>query len=431
MNDQWVLEASAPLRGTLNVPADKSITHRAVMMAAVTGGTSNIENYLPSEDCLRTVDAFRAMGVRVDVSPGRLTVHGAGFDGLRAPGADIQAGNSGTTVRLLSGILAGRDFPVRITGDESLSRRPMRRVIEPLSAMGVTFGAVDNNYLPLTLRGTRKLAPLRYQSPVPSAQVKSCILLAGIQAEGETSVTESVRSRDHTERMLAARGVDIRVEGNTVTVRGPSRLNAVDTAIPADISSAAFFLVAGTIIPSSALTIENVGINPTRDGILDVLRQMGAAVTVEARADRSGEPAARLSARHAKLSPFRMEGGIMPRLIDEIPVLVLAACCAEGTSVISGAGELRVKESDRLAVITEELGRMGARIEEKPDGLIIHGPVRLKGAEVRSHGDHRIAMTLAVAACVAEGRTVIHDAACVDTSFPGFLELLRPGTPRK
>ena len=420
----WNIKPSQSLSGDVTVPADKSITHRAIMLAALADGTSVISNYLPAQDCMATLEAFVSMGVTVRRTHRTITIVGAGAGGLRQPGAVINAGNSGTTVRLLSGIIAGQDINVTITGDESLSRRPMRRIMDPLRRMGVSITARDDNYLPLEIKGNSRLAPVQYDLPIASAQVKSCILLAGMQAGGTTSVTEPVRSRDHTERMLRARGVDVNVEGCRVSVNGPARLSAIDMTVPADISSAAFFLVAGLIVPSSCLMLKGVGINPTRDGIVEVLRAMNGKISAGEVFDVSGEPAADIEVRGSVLAPFTIGESIIPRLVDEIPVLVLAATQAEGVSVISGAGELRVKESDRLAVITNELSRMGAKIEEKPDGLVIYGPTPLTGARCSSCGDHRIAMTLAVAGLIAGGETTIEDVDCVETSFPGFMEKL-------
>ena len=420
----WNIKTSQSLSGTVIVPADKSITHRAIMLAALADGTSVIRNYLPSQDCMSTLEAFIRMGVSVRRSPDEIIMDGAGISGLRQPGGAIDAGNSGTTVRLLSGIIAGQDISVTVTGDESLSRRPMKRIIEPLRRMGVKITARDDNYLPLEIRGNARLVPIQYDLPMASAQVKSCILLAGMQAGGITSVTEPVRSRDHTERMLRARGVNISVEGCRVSVAGPAHLSAREMTVPADISSAAFFLVAGLLVPSSRLSLPAVGVNPTRDGILEVLRAMKGQISAGETFDVSGEPAADIEVRSSALAPFTIGESLIPRLVDEIPVLVLAATQAEGVSVISGAGELRVKESDRLSVITTELNRMGARIEEKPDGLVICGPTRLSGARCSSYGDHRIAMTLAVAGLIAEGETTIENVDCVETSFPHFMDKL-------
>lgn len=417
----WIIRPTTKLQGIVLAPPDKSITHRAIMFASLAGGVSTIENYLPSDDCLATLKAFEAMGVRIERSPSRLKIHGVGLKGLKAPSGPIDAGNSGTTVRLLSGILAGQDFSVRIIGDESLSRRPMKRIIEPLQRMGARITAREENFLPLEIQGTPKLKPILYVSPVPSAQVKSCVILAGIQAKGTTSLQEPVKSRDHTERMLAAQGAKITSGKFSITVRGPSTLHPLSIKIPGDISSAAFFLVASTLMTGSRVSIFNMGINPTRDGILEVLRKMGAHITAQKTYEASGEPVADFLVESAKLKGVTITGEMIPRLVDEIPILALAATQADGTTVISGARELRVKESDRLKTIATELNKMGARIREKEDGLVIEGPTPLFGREVESYGDHRIAMTLAIAGLIAKGDTKVKNTSCVDTSFPGFL----------
>jgi 3-phosphoshikimate 1-carboxyvinyltransferase len=421
----WRIRAVEKLQGIVFPPGDKSITHRAIMFASLAEGASLIEDYLGADDCLRTLAAFQAMGVRVERTPVRLRIQGAGLHGLKRPAAPIDAGNSGTTTRLLCGVLAGQNFSAQIAGDESLSRRPMKRIIEPLANMGVKITARDGNFLPLEVQGNPLLQPISFSSPVASAQVKSCIILAALQATGTTHFHEPIRSRDHTERMLAAQGASIAVTGSDLAITGPAHLKPISIRIPGDISSAAFFMVGAAMIPGSKVTFYNVGVNPTRDGILDVLRAMGAAITVRKTYEASGEPVADFVIEGAPLQGTAIEAPMIPRLIDEIPILALAATQARGRTVISGAGELRVKESDRLKTIALELGKMGARIQEKTDGLVIEGGTRLRPADVESHGDHRLAMTLAVAGLVAAGgETVVHDTACVQTSFPGFsLEL--------
>ena len=421
----WTIRPVKQFKGVITVPADKSITHRAVILSAVSNGVSVIKNYLDAEDCMGTVKAFRDMGVNITKDGSALIVRGVGLKGLKRPGGDIDAGNSGTTVRLLAGVLAGQDFTARFTGDESLSKRPMKRIMEPLTRMGAKITARDGNFLPLDITGSGALKPLEYASPVASAQVKSCILLAGLNASGVTSVTEPARSRDHTERMLKARGAEITVEGFRVSVKGPAKLTKLDIAVPGDMSSAAFFMVLGAVSGSARINIANVGVNPTRDGIIEVLRKMNAKISFLNPREVSGEPSADIEIESSGLLPFTIDDDLIPRLVDEIPVLVLAATQARGMSVITGAGELRVKESDRLKTITSELGKMGADIEEKDDGLVIKGPSKLKGAEVKSFGDHRIAMTLAVAGLIAEGETTIKDVDCVNTSFPGFLDRIK------
>jgi 3-phosphoshikimate 1-carboxyvinyltransferase len=418
----WTIKPFKQFKGNINVPADKSITHRAVMLAAIANGKSIIINYLDGEDCMCTVQAFRSMGVKIEKDKKSLFIEGVGLKGLKKPARAIDAGNSGTTVRLLSGILAGQGFTAEIKGDESLSKRPMKRVIEPLTKMGAVFEARENNYLPMKITGMENLKPIDYVSPVASAQVKSCILLAGLFASGTTSVTEPVKSRDHTERMLKTCGADINVKGLKVSVQRPERLKNQAITVPGDISSAAFFMALGAVSRSAKITVKNVGVNQTRDGIIEVFKKMNAKIRLSNQSEVSGEPVADIEIESSGLLPFEIDEDIIPRLIDEIPALVFCATQANGKSIISGAGELRVKESDRLKTITAELKKMGADIEEKDDGLIIKGPSKLKGAEVESYGDHRIAMTLAIAGLIAEGETIINNVDCVNTSFPGFLK---------
>jgi 3-phosphoshikimate 1-carboxyvinyltransferase len=418
----WRVRAAGPLRGALRVPGDKSITHRAVMFSALARGESAITGYLACADCRRTIDAFRRMGAAIDedAGGGMLRVRGLGRPGLRQPDGPLDMGNSGTTTRLLAGILAGLPFSTTLIGDESLSRRPMGRIMEPLRRMGARIDARDDGFLPMTIIGRSELIPLVYQSPVASAQVKSCILLAGLAARGTTSVTEPAPSRDHTERMLAALGVPVRTDNMTVAIDGPAVLHPGVLNVPGDISSAAFFIVGCSLIDASEIVLQGVGLNPTRDGVLEVLTAMGADVLAGVLSTGPGEPSADLTVRAQALRAVDFGGAIIPRLVDEIPALVLAATQAEGTTVISGAQELRVKESDRIAVLARELGAMGADIAERPDGFVVRGPTPLQGASTRSHGDHRIAMTLALAGLIAEGETIIEDVDCVDTSYPGF-----------
>ncbi|MGA2090289.1 MAG: 3-phosphoshikimate 1-carboxyvinyltransferase [Endomicrobiales bacterium] len=422
---KWTINPAESVSGKVIVPSDKSITHRAIMLGALADGESIIENYLASQDCLQTLQAFCSMGVRIQRTSHTVRIWGKGMDALTAPADVIDAGNSGTTVRLLSGILAGQPFVSRITGDASLSRRPMKRIIEPLERMGANIVAREGSYLPLEITGTKVIHPISYSSPVASAQVKSCILFAGLRATGVTAVEEPVRSRDHTERMLAACGADISVDGTRVSVRGPARLRPLSLTVPADISSAAFFMVLGLIAKTGRIELPDVGVNPTRDGIIEVLGRMGARMHLNGRRSLSGEPVATIVAEPSSLNATEINADIMPRLIDEVPILVLAATQAKGTTLITGASELRVKESDRIKTISAGLIAMGARIDERPDGMMIHGPVKLHGAHVTSYGDHRVAMTLAVAGCIATGQTVIDDTECVDTSFPGFIDTLK------
>lgn len=421
----WIIKPPRKIVGTITAPADKSITHRAIMMASLSEGESLIENYLPSDDCMRTLRAFEQLGIRTKKDANSLIIYGAGLRGLKAPKEVIDSGNSGTTVRLLSGILAGNDFTSKIIGDVSLSKRPMKRIMEPLEMMGAKISAFNGNYLPMEIQGTRNLKAINYESPIASAQVKSCVLLAGIQTNGTTSFTEPVRSRDHTERMLLAAGADITISKFTVSVKGPCRINLKHITVPGDISSAAFFLVAGAVFPSAKIRLENVGINPTRDGIIEVLKKMNAKINVSNPSKASGEPVADITVESSKLEAVNIGADIIPRLIDEIPILVLAATQSRGTTVISGAKELRVKESDRLKTISNELNKMGSNIKEKDDGLIIEGPTPLNGADVQTYDDHRIAMTLAIAGLIANGETRVSGVDCVDTSFPGFYNQIK------
>lgn len=421
---EWIVKTASKISGEIVVPPDKSITHRAIMIGSLCEGESIVYNYLASEDCMNTLNAMTGMGIKIEKAKTSLKISGAGLKGLRKPALAIDSGNSGTTARLLSGILAGQAFCAEITGDESLSKRPMKRIIEPLRLMGASVNAREDNYLPMQIEGNPFLKPISFSLNVASAQVKSCILFAGLHANGTTIIKEPIKSRDHTERMLKALGADINIDGLSIEMKGPCRLNPFQMKIPGDISSAAFFLVAASVLNDSRLTIMNVGMNETRDGILEILKKMGADISALSSSRVSGEPVGDIEIKSSRLKAVEIDEQIIPRLIDEIPVLVLAATQAEGRTVISGAGELRVKESDRIKTISKELLKMGAKIQEKADGLIIDGPSRLSGAEVESHGDHRIAMTLAIAGLIADGQTRIDNIDCVSTSFPGFWELL-------
>jgi 3-phosphoshikimate 1-carboxyvinyltransferase len=425
-----VIVPGGSLRGETRPPPDKSITHRAVILAALSTGTSRIVHPLEAADCERTAEAFRALGVAVEMdAKGEWIVMGHGLHGLRETGTGmIYCGNSGTTMRLLSGVLAGQPFETKLMGDHSLSGRPMARVTEPLRNMGAVITARDGTFAPLHVRGRRPLSPIEWKSPVASAQVKSCLLLAGLFAQGRTAVEEPFKSRDHTERMMAAAGLKLEVAGCRVAIDGDQPLAAREWVVPSDISSAAFFLAAALLLPDSEILLRNVGTNPTRDGILEILSSMGASVKQEDIRVTGGEPVADLLVKSSSLSGGRVDAEIMPRLIDEIPILVVAATQAQGVTEIRGAAELRVKESDRLAHLASELGKMGAKIEELPDGLIITGPTPLRGATVDSFSDHRLAMCFAVAGLLARGETNIVNADCVDISFPTFwqeLERLR------
>ncbi|MEB3116776.1 MAG: 3-phosphoshikimate 1-carboxyvinyltransferase [Limnothrix sp.] len=417
-----------PLVGRVRIPGDKSISHRALMLGALAEGETTIEGLLLGEDPRSTAACFRALGAEIsELNTDRVTVRGIGIGNLQEPIGVLDAGNSGTTLRLMLGILASHpDRFFTITGDDSLRSRPMGRVVKPLTLMGAQiWGRRDNTLAPLAVRG-QALKPIHYQSPIASAQVKSCILLAGLMTEGQTTVSEPALSRDHSERMLRAFGAEVIVDPDTIsaTVVGPAKLHGQRVIVPGDISSAAFWLVAAAIVPGSDLTIENVGINPTRTGILDVLHQMGANITLENERDAAGEPVADLRVRYGPLNGCEISGALIPRLVDEIPILAVAATVAQGKTVIRDAEELRVKESDRLAVMAAALQKMGAQVTEQPDGLEITGPVQLRGADVDSHTDHRIAMSLAIAALVAQGTTTIDRAEAAAISYPDFVPTL-------
>jgi len=409
----------------MHMPGDKSIAHRAVMIGAVSGGLGRIENFPASQDCLNTVHCMRYLGVRIDrLNATTLRVHGNGLRGFQPPPSPLDAGNSGTTMRLLSGLLAGQDFLVILTGDDSLRKRPMRRIIEPLRAMGAEItGAGGDRFAPLHIRGGR-LRPIDHTLPVASAQLKSALLLAGLYADGLTTVRSPAPSRDHTERMLNDRGADLAVSGDLVSLRGGGELAARDVTVPGDLSSAAFFLAAAIMVPESQLTIEGVGVNPTRTGLLDVLKPMGVEIEVKNERLLGHEPVADLTVQFGELRAMEVSGPIMPSLIDELPVLAVLATQAKGKTIVRDAAELQVKETNRIAAMAEELGKMGAHIEATGDGWIIDGPTSLHGATVYSHGDHRVAMALAVAALVAEGESCIRGAEAVDISLSTFWELL-------
>jgi 3-phosphoshikimate 1-carboxyvinyltransferase len=421
------------LRGEITIPGDKSISHRSLMLGALAEGETIIHGLLLGEDPRSTAACFRSMGAEIsELNTEEVRVKGIGLGRLQEPMDVLDAGNSGTTMRLMLGILAsqpGRFFTV--TGDSSLRSRPMSRVIKPLLSMGADiWGRQGNSLAPLAIQG-KQLKGIHYKSPIASAQVKSCVMLAGLLAEGKTTVTEPALSRDHSERMLRAFGAEVLVdpEALSVTVTGHPTLRGQTVIVPGDISSAAFWLVAGAIVPGSNLLIQNVGINPTRTGILEALGQMGADITEENRREVAGEPVSDLRVRHSQLKATTIEGNIIPRLIDEIPILAVAACFATGTTIIKDAEELRVKESDRITVMATQLNSMGAKISERPDGMEITGPVQLKGAEVDSFTDHRIAMSLAIAALLATGDTTIHRAEAASISYPNFVPTLESIIP--
>jgi 3-phosphoshikimate 1-carboxyvinyltransferase len=409
----------------IKVPGDKSISHRAGMLAALSDGPCRLTNYLRGEDCLGTLRVLRQLGVVIEEEAGGVfTVHGRAGR-FSTPSGDLDCGNSGTTMRLMSGLLAAQPFRSRLTGDPSLSRRPMKRVMEPLGLMGAKLSTEgEGDRPPLVIDGSADLQGIEYRLPVASAQVKSCVLLAGLLAHGETSVVQPVATRDHTERMLESFGVPIGRAGDRISVQGGKLPRARDFAVPGDISSAAFWLVAASAQPASKLTLREVGLNPTRTGIVTVLRRMGANIG-EKVSSESGEPIGTLEVSGASLQGTTIGGEEIPNVIDEIPVLAVAGALATGTTTIRDAAELRVKESDRLAVVAHHLLAMGADVTENPDGLVIRGGRPLHGARLESHGDHRIAMAFAIAGLFADGETVIEDTACVETSYPGFAAQLR------
>lgn len=418
-----VITPPARLEGSVTPPGDKSISHRVALFNALAQGSARITNYAPGRDCASTLHCLQALGVPIERDgPHTLVVHGRGGT-LEEPPDVLNAGNSGTTMRLLAGVLAGQPFLSILTGDQSLRSRPMDRIVKPLSQMGAhIWGRQGNRLAPLVIRGGN-LHGITYTLPVASAQVKSCILLAGLFAQGETVVVEPAPTRDHTERLLQAMGARLLRDGLTVRLT-PSPLRACDVQVPGDLSSAAYWLVAAVCHPYARVTVRGVGINPTRTGIVDALRQMGACLEITNLREEGGEPVADITASSSALEAIEVKGDMVPRLIDEIPILAVAACCAKGTTLIRDAQELRVKESDRIATMVRELRRMGADVDELPDGMRIRGPVPLHGAVCRSYGDHRVAMSLAVAGLLAKGKSVIQGAECASISYPPFWEHL-------
>jgi 3-phosphoshikimate 1-carboxyvinyltransferase len=419
-----VRPGGTPLRGRVRVPGDKSISHRALLLGALAEGDSQISGFLPSGDCLATLACLRTLGVEVEIhEPTALTVHGRGLGGLQAPSVPLNCVRSGTTMRLLAGILAGQPFESTLTGEEQLLRRPMGRIAEPLRRMGADIEAVDG-HAPLTIRG-RRLRGHDHTLRVASAQVKSALLLAGLYADGPTIVRQPGPARDHTELMLAAMGAAVEVDGLDVTLSPPATLSPLALEVPGDVSSAAFPLAAAALVPGSEVTVENVGVNPTRTGLLNVLSAMGAGLVVDGEHQRGSEPVADVTVRRSELRGVEVGGDTVVRMIDEFPLLAVVASQAHGATVVRDAAELRVKETDRIAATAAGLGALGAHVEPLPDGFIIEGPTRLRGAVVDSCGDHRLAMALAVAGLIAEGQTVVEHAECITDSFPGFVELMR------
>ncbi|HYG04922.1 MAG TPA: 3-phosphoshikimate 1-carboxyvinyltransferase [Stenotrophomonas sp.] len=421
----WIAVPGTPLRGSLAIPGDKSVSHRAVMFAALADGVSRIDGFLEGEDTRSTAAIFAELGVRIETpSASQRIVHGVGVDGLKAPARALDCGNAGTGMRLLAGLLAAQPFDSVLVGDESLSRRPMRRVTAPLAQMGARIDTEADGTPPLRIHGGQRLRGIEFASPVASAQVKSAVLLAGLYAEGETSVSEPHPTRDYTERMLSAFGVEIEFAPGRARLRGGQRLRATDIAVPADFSSAAFFIVAASIIPGSEVLVRAVGLNPRRTGLLAALRLMGADISEENHGEHGGEPVADLRVRYAPLHGARIPEALVPDMIDEFPALFVAAAAAQGQTIVTGAAELRVKESDRLGAMAHGLRTLGVVVDETADGATIHGGP-IGGGSIDSHGDHRIAMAFAIAGQLASDEVRIDDVANVATSFPGFDTLAR------
>lgn len=408
--------------GYIRVPGDKSISHRSIMLSSIAQGVCEITGFLHGEDSLHTLKAFQAMGVTIEQTAAEIIVHGVGLNGLQKPGQELEMGNSGTAMRLLVGLLSGQDFDSVLVGDKSLSSRPMKRVIDPLQAMGARIESAEGGTAPLLIKGTSSLNAIHYDLPVASAQVKSCVLLAGLYASGKTEVVEPAPTRDHTERMLRGFGCEVLTQGNLISLQGQQPLQACNIEVPADISSAAFFMVAASITPNSELTLNHVGINPTRTGIIDILELMGADITLINEREVGSEPVADIVVKSASLKGIEIPEHLVPLAIDEFPVIFIAASCAQGTTVLTGAEELRVKESDRIQVMADGLNTLGIHAAPTSDGIVIKGGKPGSGI-VESHGDHRIAMAFAVASLCAEGSVTIHDCDNVNTSFPGFAEM--------
>lgn len=408
------------LKGELKIPGDKSISHRAIMFGSLAKGTTEVTHFLQGADCLSTISCFQKLGIEIENTKNKILIHGKGLHGLSAPTEILDCGNSGTTTRLISGILSGQNFTSTLTGDGSIQKRPMKRIMEPLSQMGADITSIyGNNCAPLTICSS-KLKGIHYHSPIASAQVKSAILLAGLYAEGETKVTEPYISRNHSEIMLSYFGADIKTQDTTAILLPEPILEGQKIAVPGDISSAAYFIAAGLLVPGSEILLKNVGINPTRDGILQVAKEMGGNIELLNMNTDNGEPTADLLIRSSALKGITIGGEIIPTLIDEIPIIAIMAAFASGTTVIKDAAELKVKESNRIQVMVDNLTAMGADIESTEDGMIIHGGKNLHGAIIDSHKDHRIAMSFTIASLLADGPTTILDKDCVDISFPTF-----------
>ncbi|MFT5033636.1 MAG: 3-phosphoshikimate 1-carboxyvinyltransferase [Bermanella sp.] len=424
----FIAQPGGVVNGNIRVPGDKSISHRSIILGAIADGTTTVDGFLEGEDALATLKAFQAMGVKIEgPENGRVKIHGVGRDGLKAPAGDLCVGNSGTTIRLLSGLMAGQKFEVTMSGDESLNKRPMERVAKPLREMGVTVDTAEGGRPPLRIKGGSALTAIHYAMPMASAQVKSCILLAGLYATGETSVSEPAPTRDHTERMLRGFGYPVMKRGNTVSLVGGGRLQGVHIDVPADISSATFFMVAASIAPDSEILLQHVGVNPTRIGVINILRAMGGDITLENERAVGGEPVADIRVRSSQLKGIDIPEDQVPLAIDEFPALFIAAACAEGKTVLHGAEELRVKESDRIQVMADGLQALGVQAKPTPDGIEIVGggssPQVMGGGVVECHHDHRIAMAFAIAGLRASAAIHIKGADNVVTSFPNFVEL--------
>ncbi len=413
-----VIRKISKASGTIKVPGDKSISHRAVILGALAGGSTEITGFLQGADCLSTIDCFRNMGIDIDVNGENVTVHGNGLNGLKAPEQMLYTGNSGTTTRLLCGILSGQTFDSSITGDASIQKRPMKRVTEPLSLMGAK---IKNDYCPLYIQGS-SLHGINYTMPVASAQVKTAIILASLYADGETVIHEIEKSRDHTELMLSAMGVDIHTDGLDIHIKKTGLLEPVNVDVPGDISSAAFFMVLGLIMPNSKITVTNVGVNPTRTGIIDVLHDMGANIKLENLRSSAGESVADITVSSSALHGTTISGDIIPRLIDELPIIAVAAVFADGQTVIKDAEELKVKETNRIRAVVDELSKCGVDITETDDGMIINGGKNIHGADFKTYGDHRMAMSLTVLAQLANGECTLDDSDCACVSYPSFFE---------
>jgi 3-phosphoshikimate 1-carboxyvinyltransferase len=408
------------LSGSIAVPGDKSISHRSVMFGAISEGVTTVSNFLPGDDCLSTISCFRKLGVQIEEHENELRIIGKGLDGLSEPIEFLDVGNSGTTIRLMLGILSGRPFFAALQGDHSIGKRPMTRVTVPLREMGAQIeGRKNGEYTPIAIRGGN-LKPIHYQMPVASAQVKSSLLFAGLQADGETTIIEKTESRDHTERMIRHFGGEIQKEDGRITIKGGQKLSGTHVHVPGDISSAAFFLVAGAIIPNSEITLKNVGFNPTRTGIIDVMKKMGADIQILKSEDQAFEPYGDLLIKTSQLKGTIIEGDLIPRLIDEIPIIALLATQAEGTTIIKDAQELKVKETNRIDTVVNELKKLGANIIATDDGMIINGKSNLQGGTVSSHGDHRIGMMLAVAAAISTDEVYLENPAAISVSYPNF-----------